>query len=280
MRKRIHILTVTMFVILAPSLVFAGAMNGFGAAKAIAESDNMVTVPLVVTNQDNLAAMDIPLRFSDGVVLREVNFENTRVSYFDLKIANIDNQERTVVIGLLPQMSQESKPDLMAGSGVVANLVFEIVNPDVEEVTLSAHVTENPYHDLIFVYHEYDDAGNRGIRSVHRSTGAANELSQFESITVPIVAKPGLPDSYALNQNYPNPFNPSTVLTYALPEAAHVKLTVYNVLGQEVEVLADDAKEAGIHTVNWDAGYLASGVYFYRVETDKFSDTKKMMLLK
>lgn len=273
-------LAVIVVVILAPSLIFAGAKHDFGAGKAVVGVDNTVVVPLVVTNQNNLAAMDIPLQFSEGVTLKEVDFEDTRVSYFDLKIANINNEERTVIIGLLPQMTPVAKPDLQAGTGAVANLVFEINDPNLDELTLQAHTTENPHHDLIFVYHVYDDAGERSINTLHRSLGEQNELSQFESITVPLVAKQGLPDAYALNQNYPNPFNPATNFSFALPEAAHVKLTVYNVLGQEVEVLKDEHLAAGMHTVNWDAGVYASGVYFYRVVTDKFTDTKKMMLLK
>ncbi len=89
-----------------------------------------------------------------------------------------------------------------------------------------------------------------------------------------------VPVSYALNQNYPNPFNPSTEISYALPEKAHVTLKVYNLLGQEMVTLVDDTKSAGRHTISWNAAGNASGVYFYRLQTDDFSATKKMVFLK
>ncbi len=94
-----------------------------------------------------------------------------------------------------------------------------------------------------------------------------------------------LPDNYALNQNFPNPFNPRTSIRFALPSAAHVKLEVYNILGQRVSVLLDEWREVGHHTVVWDGRDnngrgVASGVYFYRIEAEGFRDSKKMLLLK
>ena len=275
MRKHFHSLAVLIAILILPSLIFAGA-HQFGAAKAISKGDNSIVIPLEITNEANLTALDIPLKYSEGLTLMEVDFENTRVSYFDLKVANIDNEENVVVIGLLPQMTPVHKPDLQAGSGVIANLVFEINDKSLEEVTLEAVTLEDPNHDLIFVYHDIDDQGNRSIRSVSRSDGEID----FESVTVALLGTGAIPESFDLHQNYPNPFNPSTQITYALPKATHVKLAIYNVLGQEVSVLHDDMMEAGTHVTTWDAGDRASGVYFYRITTDDFKQTKKMMLLK
>jgi hypothetical protein len=89
-----------------------------------------------------------------------------------------------------------------------------------------------------------------------------------------------LPASFALGQNYPNPFNPSTEISFSLPAASDVTLSVYNMLGQTVAVLADEHMSAGHHTVTWDGSQVASGVYFYKLSTSEFTDTKKMMLLK
>ena len=275
MRKHFHSLAVLIAILILPSLIIAGA-HQFGAAKAISKGDNSIVIPLEITNEANLTALDIHLKYSEGLTLMEVDFENTRVSYFDLKVANIDNEENVVVIGLLPQMTPVHKPDLQAGSGVIANLVFEINDKSLEEVTLEAVTLEDPNHDLIFVYHDIDDQGNRSIRSVSRSDGEID----FESVTVALLGTGAIPESFDLHQNYPNPFNPSTQITYALPKATHVKLAIYNVLGQEVSVLHDDMMEAGTHVTTWDAGDRASGVYFYRITTDDFKQTKKMMLLK
>jgi hypothetical protein len=74
-----------------------------------------------------------------------------------------------------------------------------------------------------------------------------------------------LPETWVLEQNYPNPFNPSTTIRYGAPAAAHVSLTLFNTLGQQVAVLQDGDREAGYHEVQFDAHGLPSGVYFYRI---------------
>ena len=89
-----------------------------------------------------------------------------------------------------------------------------------------------------------------------------------------------IPTEYRLEQNYPNPFNPATTISYELPSASHVSLTVFNLLGQEVAVLVDETQEAGYKTVSFNAGYLPSGVYTYRITAGTFTDTKRMLLLK
>jgi hypothetical protein len=89
-----------------------------------------------------------------------------------------------------------------------------------------------------------------------------------------------LPRAFALEQNFPNPFNPSTDIRFALPVAADVHLTVFNILGQEIAVLAEGPHTAGLHTVTFDASRLPAGVYFYRLEAGSFSDIRKMLLLK
>jgi len=108
------------------------------------------------------------------------------------------------------------------------------------------------------------------------------DLSGHETVhpVVCSVTPTNVPATYALSQNYPNPFNPSTEISYAVPAEAHVTLKVYNLLGQEVASLVDEVKEAGHHTVSWSAADQASGVYFYSLQTDDFSATKKMVFMK
>ena len=89
------------------------------------------------------------------------------------------------------------------------------------------------------------------------------------------------PRSFALYQNYPNPFNPVTTFRFDLPEAAHVTLAVYNMVGQIVATLTDAVWEAGAHSVAWDASRLSSGIYFYTLEAgEKFRATRKFLLMK
>ncbi len=106
---------------------------------------------------------------------------------------------------------------------------------------------------------------------------------------VPVIgdrAKIGqLPASFSLNQNYPNPFNPSTTIAFALPEAAEVRLEIFNLLGRKVATLTEGELPAGHHSVVWEGrnssgSTVATGVYFYRLDAGSFSETKKMLLLK
>jgi hypothetical protein len=94
-----------------------------------------------------------------------------------------------------------------------------------------------------------------------------------------------LPSVYGLSQNYPNTFNPSTQIAYQLPQAGHVSLKIYNIKGELVCTLVNQYKEAGHHTVIWDGKNengeeVASGVYFYRMVSNDFKATKKMIMLK
>lgn len=89
-----------------------------------------------------------------------------------------------------------------------------------------------------------------------------------------------VPSSFGLSQNYPNPFNPNTAIKFNVSKAGSVKLIVYNALGNEVEQLFNGNLNAGKYEVNWNASSRPSGVYFYKLVTDNFSEVKKMMLVK
>ncbi|NIA31793.1 MAG: T9SS type A sorting domain-containing protein [Actinobacteria bacterium] len=89
-----------------------------------------------------------------------------------------------------------------------------------------------------------------------------------------------IPQQYALGNNYPNPFNPITTIAYDLPKVSNVKIEVFNMLGQKVALVIDKKQPAGCYKIQFDAGFLASGLYYYRIEADEFIQTKKMVLLK
>jgi len=89
-----------------------------------------------------------------------------------------------------------------------------------------------------------------------------------------------IPSKFELSQNYPNPFNPTTSIRFSLPVAGHVELAVYNMLGQKILTLVNGEKEAGYHLINFDGRNLASGSYFYIINTGNFRSVKKLMLMK
>ena len=96
----------------------------------------------------------------------------------------------------------------------------------------------------------------------------------------------GNPDRFTLNQNYPNPFNPSTSIRFQVPlnkggfRGLSVQLTIYDILGKEVEVLVNEQLQPGTYSVEWNASNFASGIYFYSLTAGDFIQTRKMVLIK
>ena len=94
-----------------------------------------------------------------------------------------------------------------------------------------------------------------------------------------------LPDEFELAQNYPNPFNPETSIRFRVPQKTHLTLTIFNILGQKIRTLLDRQIDGGSHTIRWngkdDKGLpVSSGIYLYRIETESFSQVRKMSLIR
>ncbi len=118
-------------------------------------------------------------------------------------------------------------------------------------------------------------------------TGTSSGFSGIDFLTVkysqPIGITPistEVPDGFELGQNYPNPFNPKTNVKIQMPKSGFVKLAVFDITGKEVAVLVNENLNAGTYNVDFDASQLASGTYFYRIETGNFTEVKKMVLVK
>ena len=139
----------------------------------------------------------------------------------------------------------------------------------------------------------YDEFGLRvSISGDYAVVGAQNHDDNgtesgsayvYNGFTLPVGVESeigGLPTEFTLSQNYPNPFNPVTVIGYALPIRSDVKLTIYNLRGEEVALLINGTVSAGNHRVIWDASNMASGVYIYKLIAGDFVQTRKMVLLK
>ena len=89
-----------------------------------------------------------------------------------------------------------------------------------------------------------------------------------------------LPLTFGLDQNYPNPFNPVTTIRFTLPSRSRVSLKLFNILGQQIDILADGEYRAGEHKVAFNAEQFSSGIYFYRLEADGQVESRKLVLLK
>jgi hypothetical protein len=115
--------------------------------------------------------------------------------------------------------------------------------------------------------------GSTGKRTVNGIAMSPNPIG-IEPISSTI------PDKFALYQNYPNPFNPSTKINFDLPRNVQVKISIYDILGREVEIIANEMLKAGRYSLQWDGIDYPSGIYFYRIETSEFVDARKMILVK
>jgi hypothetical protein len=129
-----------------------------------------------------------------------------------------------------------------------------------------------------------------GLREVVRIEGQAElvtaEVADYNgNMLTSKLEQATLPTTFALGQNYPNPFNPETVIEFALPTTGEVSLKIYNVAGQLVRTLVSGTTPAGYHQIRWDGrdangSDISSGVYFYKIDTKNFSETRKMLLVK
>ncbi|MCB0281871.1 MAG: T9SS type A sorting domain-containing protein [Calditrichaeota bacterium] len=140
------------------------------------------------------------------------------------------------------------------------------------------------YHTVIIEF-VYDEFQNNTLYELKRDFGQGlspmNRIERtFVSIATNIDEKDLKPAQFELKQNYPNPFNPSTTIEFSLSNQSAVSLKVFDLTGREVAELINGSMTQGVHTIQFNAGLLVSGVYFYRLETEGFVKTKKLTLLK
>ncbi len=141
--------------------------------------------------------------------------------------------------------------------------------------TLADRVDEN----LHIVYTNDRDAG--GIAQDEGTVTDNNILYlQWPGIGLDVDLDSNIPHTFALSQNYPNPFNAATSIEYELLEDSHVELLIYDITGAKVAILVNGEMEAGMHSVNWDSGDAASGVYYYSLKANGEESARKMTLLK
>ena len=123
------------------------------------------------------------------------------------------------------------------------------------------------------------------LTNLHQSVGTTTDETGHFTLSLPAAAtRSALPQGFALGQNYPNPFNPSTIIPYQIPTAAHVRLAVFNLLGQRIATLVDAERAAGMHTAQWDATDAAgravgAGVYIYQLSSDGMKVSRRMVLI-
>ncbi|MBZ0201118.1 MAG: choice-of-anchor D domain-containing protein [Ignavibacteriaceae bacterium] len=249
-----------------------------------------------------------------GVLLWQKNIGNVFIE--DMRVVSDINQSGTediFVSGIAPAcyLLEGSTGDIIWNKNVAGNILGvgilkDITGDDLPEFGVAdlnkeINIFEAKAGDQIFNY-PFTGSGNAAelIESFGDVDGNASwefaaasrlgEVVAFSGGTDVVIVGENtnahlLPTEFELQQNYPNPFNPVTSISYTIPAQLKVKLTVYDILGRAVKTLVNDVKDRGRYEIQWDGtnslnNKVSTGVYFYRLETDNFVSTKKLMLIK
>ncbi len=249
MRKRYH--RILLSLLISASITFAG--NNLSVVRIASN-----TLEVQLTNSELIAGVQFSLHTSSDVVLGEVGQGNLTAGSQWI-VASYEPNDSTVNVLIL---NSEQKT-FSVGQGVLVRFSISIINSfDLSNVSLSNVMVTNSQADSLGVTINNLEWNNK-------SNIAENSDSK----------------SFLLGQNYPNPFNPSTRIAYQLSKAAQVRLSVYDIMGREVNRLVDQYQSVGNYNVEWNSNAingqkLASGIYFARLDANNESTTRKMIMTK
>lgn len=231
-------------------------------------------------------------RIVTGIVAEFLGTPQLYATYYDL-IEPIVTFQVTFMVNMSRHESFDSESHDVYISGEMIDWIkpgtndryrFQPSNDNSDVYTLTMNIKDGFYEYKFFIVEdeptwdmaEWDDGPNRELDVADDmvvQTAFGTLLTSGESLVA-------IPQKYGLDQNYPNPFNPSTRISYQLPVSIHVAIDVYDLTGRRVATLVNERKEAGHHSVYFDAGRLASGVYLFHMQAGSHSFTRKMMLVK
>jgi len=241
---------------------------------------NKAVVKLYMQNTEGMAGVTIPLSFGvvgSDIECTKIDFTGSRVEHF-LRFPQTDNENKRILLGLVRALDENVDDVLQPGEGLIATFHFSSKDsrcvPDLKLTTWPLSAGE-------LCFNMCDEKGKSLLRKPIKDA----------DIHIPVKGggSEGVLDSepahFNLERNYPNPFNPETVIKFTLPLDTRVSLKIYNILGQVVNTLVDEALPAGSHSVVWDGkneqgSDVASGVYFYRIKAGDYESIQKMTLLR
>ncbi|OGU79604.1 MAG: hypothetical protein A2W11_05395 [Ignavibacteria bacterium RBG_16_35_7] len=233
------------------------------------------------------------LYFNEGFSVSNHDPELKNIKLLNLIIDTTASAEKLFILRSL-DMAQNDSVKIVNQENTNLDLIshgsqknYQIELEFASEVTLSRFVNDNinlsantthkivpnwgDFADLTLTI--YVDEGNNG--SIDNTLIVQNQVTNINQDQGSL-----FPTEYKLEQNYPNPFNPTTTIGFGIMEKGNVRMSVLNILGEEIKVLLNEEKEAGHHSIDFNGSDLPSGVYFYQLRAGNFIDTKKMLLLK
>jgi photosystem II stability/assembly factor-like uncharacterized protein len=274
-----------------------GRLGTITCVSSAVESDNVTRVLYVGTDDAKLSVSTnsgtnwndrtgiLPQRYITDVLADK---SNPATAYVTLSGYNLDEANphvfRTTDYGVNWLDISGNLPDIPVNSIVIEYNadsilyvgtdagVFYTENFGAEWAVLGTGLPNSPVFDL-----NYHQPTQKLVAGTHGRSLFEIDLTGITGIEQdrnPVV------DDFILYQNYPNPFNPITTIKFSTTHRSHIILKVYDVLGNEVATLLNDEKDRGVYTIQFDAAQLASGIYLYKLKSDTFAETKKMILLK
>lgn len=203
--------------------------------------------------------------------------------YGNLIFQNGDGQESRLKIETSENYVSYELPPVPPSNVFDVRYENQSFNSSIENgqiITLSGHIPpiQIKLIDDNSIYKIEDALNGKIVNEVLTKNNEVIINQPIDKITIKKLNKPVY--TFDLSQNYPNPFNPTTFITFTLPERMSVKLKIYDVLGNEIVTLINSELDEGKHTIKFDGTDLSSGIYFYKLFTGKFTDVKKMILLK
>jgi hypothetical protein len=218
------------------------------------------------------------------VVVHRTHIDSTLGSemVFDFEVINVSQSAQTVFeVRTVNNLPSNWYSSLCFGETCFA--------PSLDSVATTPDFNSNPLNpgDTLKTSLHITALQNDGTANVQIEVGTFQDPADrvtldFTATTIPVSVEDGstLVNDYYLDQNYPNPFNPSTRINFGLKKAGNVEITVYNILGNKVATLFNGFKSAGSHSVLFNASEFSSGVYFYKIISENFVQTRKMLMLK
>ncbi len=250
-------------------------------SKTVVPGESFTVKIRLLNNNMGISSLTIPLELSSSyLTCTYIDFTGSLVTTGMGAYSRIEG--RRLVLSYIPD-AIFPLPTITADSGLIATLYLtaspSAPNTSVQIDSLNYDSLIITQTDTLHFWTQIQFTDDQGIMTI-----IPDFIPGMININHPTDIKDDqqglLPKALDLEQNYPNPFNPITAITFALPARSNVRLEVFNLLGQKVETLADGDFPAGIHTVSWNANNAPSGIYFYRLSTDKTTITRKMLLMK
>jgi hypothetical protein len=183
----------------------------------------------------------------------------------------LENQPAGAQVGYFATTDLDSDEHdyvLVSGSGDVDNAKFKIKSNKLLSTRAFDYDAQNNFSIRV-----------QSIDDSNKSVDKVFTIKILKDTSTRVIESNDARDVFDVQQNYPNPFNPTTIIKYSLPQGGFVQLKIYDMLGKEVAILVDNIQSKGNHQIEFNASVLSSGMYFYRIQSGSFTETKKMIVL-